>query len=131
MSAVQAIAPGRSPRPAHGYGAHRLLSRARHLPRPQTIGPTGPFARPTRTLVTAAAVVFGVTAVIFAAGLRASLNRVQADLSRAASEQGADPPGRAPGPSPDQRAELGQAAPGRCPGPRERGGTHPRRIRRK
>ena len=28
MSAVQAIATGRAPRPAHGYGAHRLLGRA-------------------------------------------------------------------------------------------------------
>ena len=87
MSAVQAIAAGRAPRPKHGYRAHRLLGRARHLPRPVTIGLAGPFARPTRTLVTLAAIVFGVTAVIFAAGLRTSLNRVQADLSRAASEQ--------------------------------------------
>jgi putative ABC transport system permease protein len=87
MSAVQAIATGRAPRPRHGYGAHRLLGRARQLPRPVTIGLAGPFARPARTLVTLAAIVFGVTAVIFAAGLRTSLTRVQADLSRAASEQ--------------------------------------------
>jgi putative ABC transport system permease protein len=87
MSAVQAIAAGRAPRPARGYGAHRLLGRARHLPRPVTIGLAGPFARPTRTLVTLAAIVFGGTAVIFAAGLRTSLNLVNADLSRAASEQ--------------------------------------------
>src|SRR5262249_29265867 len=87
MSAVQAIATGRAPRPAHGYGAHRLLGRARHLPRPVTIGLAGPLARPARTLVTLAAIVFGVTAVIFAAGLSTSLSRVQADLSHAASEQ--------------------------------------------
>jgi len=87
MSAVQAIATGRAPRPAHGYRAHRLFGRARHLPRPVTIGLAGPFARPARTMVTLAAIVFGVTAVIFAAGLRTSLNRVQADLSHAASEQ--------------------------------------------
>src|SRR5580692_3097750 len=87
MSAVQAIATGRAPRAARGYRAHRLLGRARHLPRPVTLGLAGPFARPTRTLVTLAAIVFGVTAVIFAAGLRTSLNRIQADLSRAASEQ--------------------------------------------
>jgi putative ABC transport system permease protein len=87
MSAVQAIAAGRAPRPARGYGAHRLLGRARRLPRPVTIGLAGPFTRPARTVVTLAAIVFGVTAVIFAAGLRTSLNRVQADLSRAASEQ--------------------------------------------
>jgi len=87
MSAVQAIATGRAPRPRHGYRVHRLLGRTRHLPRPVTLGLAGPFARPTRTLVTLAAIVFGVTAVIFAAGLRTSLNRVQADLSHAASEQ--------------------------------------------
>jgi putative ABC transport system permease protein len=87
MSAVQAIATGRAPRAARGYRAHRLLGRARHLPRPVTLGLAGPFARPNRTLVTLAAIVFGVTAVIFAAGLRTSLNRIQADLSRAGSEQ--------------------------------------------
>jgi putative ABC transport system permease protein len=87
MSAVQAIATGRAPRPAHGHGAHRLFGGTRHLPRPVTIGLAGPFARPARTMVTLAAIVFGVTAVIFAAGLRTSLNRVQADLSHAASEQ--------------------------------------------
>jgi putative ABC transport system permease protein len=86
MSAVQAIATGRAPRAAHGYAAHRLLGRVRLLPRPVTIGLAGPFARPARTLVTLAAIVFGVTAVIFAAGLGTSLNRVQADLSHAASE---------------------------------------------
>ena len=64
MSAVQAIATGRAPRPAHGYAAHRLLGRAR-LPRPVTIGLAGPFARPSRTMVTLAAIVFGVIAVTF------------------------------------------------------------------
>ena len=65
MSAVQAIATGRAPRPGHGYAALRLLGRdplARLLRRPVTIGLAGPFARPTRTLVTMAAIVFGVTA---------------------------------------------------------------------
>ena len=87
MSAVQAIATGRAPRPKHGYGAHRLLGRVRLLPRPVTIGLSGPFARPTRTLVTLAAIVSGVTAVIFGFGLSASLDQVQADLSHASSEQ--------------------------------------------
>jgi putative ABC transport system permease protein len=90
MSAVHAITTGRAPRPRHGYAALRLLGRgpmARLLPRPVTIGLAGPFARPTRTLVTLAAIVSGVTAVIFGFGLSTSLDRVQADLSRAASEQ--------------------------------------------
>jgi putative ABC transport system permease protein len=80
MSVVQAIATGRAPRPAHGYAAHRLLGRAR-LPRPVTIGLAGPFARPSRTMVTLAAIVFGVIAVTFGAGLGASLDRVYNDLS--------------------------------------------------
>ncbi len=90
MSAVQAIATGRAPRPKHGYGALRLLGRgplARLLSRPVTIGLAGPFARPTRTLVTLAAIVSGVTAVIFGFGLSTSLDRVQADLSRTSSGQ--------------------------------------------
>jgi putative ABC transport system permease protein len=86
MSAVQAIATGRAPRAAHGYGAHRLLGRARLLPRPATIGLAGPFARPTRTAITLAAILFGVIAVTFAVGLGTSLDRVQADLSHAATE---------------------------------------------
>ena len=90
MSAVQAIATGRAPRPRHGYGALRLLGRdplARLLPRPVTLGLATPFARPARTLVTMAAIISGVTAVIFGFGLSTSLDRVQADLSRTSSEQ--------------------------------------------
>jgi len=90
MSAVQAIATGRAPRAGHGYGALRLLGRGplgRLLPRPVTIGLAGPFARPARALVTMAAIVCGVTAVIFGFGLSTSLDRVQADLSRTASGQ--------------------------------------------
>ena len=81
MSAVQAIATGRAPRPAHGYGAHRLLGRARLLPRPVTIGLAGPFARPTQTMVTLAAIVFGVIAVTFGVGLGTSLDGVYNDLN--------------------------------------------------
>jgi len=86
LSAVQAIATGRAPRTAHGYGAHRLLGRARRLPRPLTIGLAAPFARPARTLVTLVAIVLGVVAVTFAAGLATSLDRVERDLSHAQAE---------------------------------------------
>jgi len=83
MSAVRAIATGRAPRPAHGYAAHRLLGRDpwARLPRPVTIGLAGPFARPTRTAVTLAAIVFGATAATFGAGLAASAARVNNDLN--------------------------------------------------
>jgi len=88
MSAVQAIATGRAPRPKHGYAAHRVLGRGAwaRLPRPVTIGLAGPFARPTRTAITLAAILFGVIAVTFGAGLGTSLNRVYNDLSHSSAE---------------------------------------------
>jgi putative ABC transport system permease protein len=121
LSAVQAIATGRAPRPSGGYAAHRLLGRARvarRLPRPVTLGLAGPFARPGRTLVTMAAIGFGVVAVTFAAGLATSLDRVAADLSRAGAVPvqvevpGVPPPGVSlgsdgtPSPAAQQRAVL-------------------------
>jgi putative ABC transport system permease protein len=117
MSAVQAIATGRAPRPKHGYAAHRVLGRGpwARLPRSVTIGLAGPFARPTRTAITLAAILFGVVAVTFGAGLGASLNRVYNDLSHSTSE-----PVQVyiPG-APGQNGGGGpvQAAPGSGPGP--------------
>jgi putative ABC transport system permease protein len=72
LSAVQAIAAGQVPRSGHGYRAHRLAGRLA-LPRPITIGLATPFTRPTRTATTLAAILFGATAVILAAGLDSSL----------------------------------------------------------
>jgi len=88
MSAVQAIATGRAPRPKHGYAAHRVLGRGpwTRLPRAVTIGLAGPFARPTRTAITVAALLFGGVAVTFGVGLGASLNRVYDDLSHSSAE---------------------------------------------
>jgi putative ABC transport system permease protein len=120
LSAVQAIATGRAPRPSRGYAAHRLLGRtpvARRLPRPVTLGLASPFARPGRTAVTLAAIGFGVIAVTFAAGLATSLDRVEADLSRSAAVPvqvevpGAPLPGDpggagVPGPAAQQRAVV-------------------------
>ena len=108
MSAVQAIATGRAPRPSHGYGAHRLLGRARLLPRPVTIGLAGPFARPTRTVITLAAIVFGGLAVTFAAGLGTSLDRVYADLSHSSEQVQVGLPG---GPVQVKRPGRGPALP--------------------
>jgi putative ABC transport system permease protein len=59
MSALHAITAGRAPRPAHGYLAHRALARLQSAPRALTLGLAAPPARPARTLVTAAAIVFG------------------------------------------------------------------------
>jgi putative ABC transport system permease protein len=84
LSAAQAIAAGRAPRPGHGYAAHRLASRLR-LPRPAGLGLAAPFARPARTVVTLAAIAFGATAVIFAFGLHDSLGRAAASQEHTAT----------------------------------------------
>ena len=86
MSATAAIATGRAPRPRHGYLAHRLLGRLGRLPRPVTIGLASPFARPTRTAVTLAAVLAGGVAVTFAVGLATSLSMVYESLNHSAAE---------------------------------------------
>jgi putative ABC transport system permease protein len=112
MSAVQAIATGRAPRPSHGYGAHRLLGRARLLPRPVTIGLAGPFARPSRTMVTLAAIVFGVIAVTFGVGLGASLDRVYNDLNLTPEQVQVNFPGGPASGSVVKGAGPGPAVPG-------------------
>ncbi len=86
LSTVAAIATGQAPRLGRGYAAHRLLGRLR-LPRPVTIGLAAPFARPARTAVTLAAIMFGTIAVIFAVGLNSSLARAAEGQSHAAAEQ--------------------------------------------
>ena len=81
MSAVQAIATGRAPRPRHGFFVQRLLAKLTGVPRPVTLGFASPAARPGRTLVTLVAVLFGAAAVTFGVGLASSLNRVYNDIS--------------------------------------------------
>ena len=86
MSTVQAIATGRAPRAAHGYAAHRLLSRLTWAPRTLTVGLAAPFARPARTFMTLAAIMFGAVAVTFGVGLGASVSRAAAELSLSRTE---------------------------------------------
>jgi putative ABC transport system permease protein len=96
MSAVQAIATGRAPRPRHGFLAQRALARLTGVPRPVTLGLATPAARPGRTLVTVVAVLFGAAAVTFGVGLATSLNHVYSDISDAARlpvQVNAIPPG--------------------------------------
>ena len=70
-------APGSGPRLRRAPAAGRLP-----LPRPVTIGLAGPFARPAAPRSRWPAIVLGATAVTFAVGLSASLNRVVDGLSR-------------------------------------------------
>jgi len=109
LSAVQAIAAGRAPAAGRGYLAHRLLGRLR-LPRPVTIGLAAPFTRPSRTIVTLAAVLAGATAVTLAAGLGASLSRVVSGLTLSRTEQVVvqAPPGIVRGPQRDAPAAIRQ-----------------------
>ncbi len=85
MSAVQAIAAGRAPRPTHGYRAHRVLARLRSAPRPVTLGLAAPFSRPGRALVTWVVIVAGGAAVTFGIGLGSSLHRIYSDVSQDSS----------------------------------------------
>jgi putative ABC transport system permease protein len=114
LSAVQAIATGRAPRAGRGYTAHRLLGRL-PLPRPVTIGLAAPFARPGRTAVTIAAIAFGATAVIFAAGLNSTLTKAANGQSHAASEQVQVVPAEHYGPAPQGKTGTGPGSGGRPP----------------
>jgi putative ABC transport system permease protein len=113
LSAVQAIAMGQAPRQGRGYAAHRFASKLR-LPRPVTIGLAAPFARPARTAGTLAAIMFGVTAVVFAVGLNSSLARAEEgqSLSATAPVQVASANGNAfrPGSSADRKITAALAA---------------------
>ncbi len=86
MSTVRAIATGRAPRAAHGYAAYRLLGRLPAAPRALTIGLAAPFARPARTFLTLAAILFGAIAVTFGVGLGTSASRAAAELSGSKTE---------------------------------------------
>ncbi|WP_143672201.1 ABC transporter permease [Streptomyces sp. OK228] len=79
MSAIQAIATGRAPRPVHSLFAHRAAARLRSLPRSITLGLAAPAARPARTVTTWVVIVFGAAAVTFGIGLGSTLNRVGDD----------------------------------------------------
>lgn len=75
LSAAQAIAAGQAPRVGRGYAPYRLAGKLA-LPRPVTIGLAAPFSRPARSAVTLAALVFGLTGVILAASLNASIHKI-------------------------------------------------------
>lgn len=76
LSAIEAIAVGRTPRANRGRFARRVLSRF-PLPRAVSLGLANPFARPVRSLSVMAAILFGAIAVTFGVGLAASLSNVQ------------------------------------------------------
>jgi putative ABC transport system permease protein len=112
LSATEAIAAGRAPNAGRGYAVHRLVARLR-LPRPVSLGLAAPFARPARTLVTLAAIAFGATAVIFAIGLRASLDRAAASQTLSATvpvQIQEDAPGAGPNQIPTAKQDAAVTA---------------------
>ena len=118
MSAVQAIATGRAPRPKHGFFAQRALSKLTSVPRPVTLGFASPAARPGRTFVTVIAVLFGAAAVTFGVGLATSLNHVYNDISDGARlpvRVNALPPGVTANPGGPARQQEGEEGKGPSP----------------
>jgi len=112
LSAAEAIAAGRAPRTGRGYAAHRFAARLR-LPRPAGLGLAAAFARPARTAVALAAIVFGATAVIFAFGLSSSLSRAEASQTHSATiPVRVEPfgPGTGPGQAPSAAQDAAVAA---------------------
>ncbi len=75
MSTVEAISAGQAPRAGRGFIPHRLAGRLA-LPRPVTIGLAAPFSRPARSVVTIAALTFGLTGVVLAASLNSSIHKI-------------------------------------------------------
>ncbi len=75
LSAVQAIAAGQAPRIGHGFAAHRLAGKL-PLPRPISLGLAAPFNRPARSALTLGTLTLGLTAVVLAVGLDASIAKI-------------------------------------------------------
>ena len=120
LRTVEAISVGRTAGTARGRLARRLTGRL-PLPRPVGLGLAHPFARPARSLTTAAAVAFAAVTVTFAVGLALTLGAVQSNrmLDSAApvvvdTGGGQGPPGaqvvRAPGQSAEPSADPAEVA---------------------
>jgi putative ABC transport system permease protein len=84
MSAITAISAGSAPKRGRGLKVQRKLAGSR-LPRSVSMGLGLPFARPGRSALTFAAVLLGVTTVVFANGVA----RTMTDTSAASDRIGA------------------------------------------
>ncbi|MBS2551779.1 ABC transporter permease [Catenulispora sp. NL8] len=76
LPAVQTLVVGRAPRAERGRAAQRLAARL-PLPRSISLGLAQPFARPARTALVGAAVLFGAVSVTFAMGLETGFSKFQ------------------------------------------------------
>ncbi|TQS44649.1 ABC transporter permease [Cryptosporangium phraense] len=85
LSAVDALAVGRTPAAHRGQTAARIAARL-PLPRPVSLGLARPFSAPVRAVAMIVAIAFGAAAVTLAAGLAASLDRVQVAADHSGSD---------------------------------------------
>ena len=85
LSAVDALAVGRTPAAGRGRYAARVAARL-PLPRPMTLGLARPFSAPARAAAMILAIAFGAAAVTLAAGLATSLNRIQVAADHSAAD---------------------------------------------
>ena len=119
LSAVDALAVGRTPAAGRGRYAARAAARL-PLPRPMTLGLARPFSAPARAAAMVLAIAFGAAAVTLAAGLATSLNRIQVAADHSAADVvvdgfGADGPAGAehtprPGTEPEPADPVAVAA---------------------
>ena len=110
LSAVDALAVGRTPAAGRGRYAARAAARL-PLPRPMTLGLARPFSAPARAAAMVLAIAFGAAAVTLAAGLATSLNRIQVAADHSAADVVVDgfrsdgPPGAQHTPRPGTEPE--------------------------
>ena len=110
LSAVDALAVGRTPAAGRGRYAARVAARL-PLPRPMTLGLARPFSAPARAAAMVLAIAFGAAAVTLAAGLATSLNRIQVAADHSAADVVVDgfgddgPPGAQHTPRPGTEPE--------------------------
>ena len=115
LSAVDALAVGRTPTAGRGRYAARVAARL-PLPRPVTLGLARPFSAPARAAAMVLAIAFGAAAVTLAAGLATSLNRIQVAADHSAADLVVDgfgeggPPGARHTPRPGTEPEPADAA---------------------
>jgi putative ABC transport system permease protein len=115
LSAVDALAVGRTPAARRGQLAARVAARL-PLPRPVTMGLARPFSAPARAAAMVVAIAFGAAAVTIAAGLATSLHRVQVAAEHSEADVVVDAFGAGPGGA--RRVEQpGTGEPGTEPAP--------------
>ena len=115
LSAVDALAVGRTPTAGRGRYAARVAARL-PLPRPVTLGLARPFSAPARAAAMVLAIAFGAAAVTLAAGLATSLNRIQVAADHSAADLVVDGFGDDGPPGAAAHAEAGHGTGARRPG---------------